>query len=283
MFTTRLGLAQVDCDLGNVEANLVRAREFVAEAKERGVDLVVFPELNLTGYSLGEATDEVALELQDERIASFIEEVKDISVVLGFYEDSSGIRTYNSSIYIEEGSVLRLHRKIYLPTYGVFEERKYFSPGQSMRAFKSSFGRMAMLICNDAWQPALSFLAVQDGAEVLLVPSNSAESNYPDVMDSREYWKDITRFYARMLESYVVFVNRVGTEGSLTFWGGSHVVDPKGRIVQEGPGHKECLLTADIDFKEVRQRRRRVPLVKEARLALLSKELNRLVDEGGDL
>jgi predicted amidohydrolase len=279
----RLGLAQVDCDLGNVEANLVRAREIVEEAKGRGVDLVVFPELNLTGYSLGEATDEIALELQDERVASFIEEVKDISVVLGFYEDGNGIRTYNSSIYIEEGSVLRLHRKMYLPTYGVFEERKYFSPGQSMRAFNSRFGRMAMLICNDAWQPVLSFLAVQDGAEVLLVPSNSAESNYPDVIDSREYWKDITRFYARMLESYVVFVNRVGTEGSLTFWGGSHVVDPKGQLVQEGPAHKECLLTVDVDVKEVRRRRRQVPLVKEARLALLSKELNRLVEEGGDL
>jgi len=103
------------------------------------------------------------------------------------------------------------------------------------------------------------------------------------LLDTKEYWRDITRFYARMLESYVIFANRVGEQGSLVFSGYSHVVDPWGRVVAEGPGHEEALITVDIDLDNVRRRRREVPLVKEARLALLCKELNRLAEEGGDL
>jgi predicted amidohydrolase len=102
-------------------------------------------------------------------------------------------------------------------------------------------------------------------------------------LDTKEYWRDITRFYARMLESYVIFVNRVGKQDTLVFWGYSHVVDPWGRVVAEGPGHEEALITVDLDLDHVRRRRREVPLVKEARLALLRKELKRLAEEGGDL
>jgi predicted amidohydrolase len=77
---------------------------------------------------------------------------------------------------------------------------------------------MAMLICNDAWQPFLPFIAVQDGAQVLIIPANSGLYPYPELLDTKEYWRDITRFYARMLESYVIFVNRVGEEEGLVFW-----------------------------------------------------------------
>ena len=139
------------------------------------------------------------------------------------------------------------------------------------------------MICNDAWQPCLPFIAVQDGAQVLIIPANSGAYPYLELLDTREYWRDITRFYARMLESYVIFVNRVGEEEGLVFLGYSHVVDPWGRVVVEGPANEEAVITADIDLDNVRRRRREVPLVKEARLALLSKELNRLAEEGGDL
>jgi predicted amidohydrolase len=140
-----------------------------------------------------------------------------------------------------------------------------------------------MLICNDAWQPFLPSIAVQDGAQVLIIPADSGSYPYPELLDTKDYWRGITRFYARMLESYVIFVNRVGKQEDLVFWGYSHVVDPWGRVVAEGPLHEEALITVDIDLADVRRRRREVPLVKEARLALLSKELNRLAEEGGDL
>lgn len=129
-----------------------------------------------------------------------------------------------------------------------------------MRAFGTKFGRMSILICNDAWQPMLGFLAVQDGAQVLLVPTSSADSSLRGEMDTTEYWHDITRFHAWMLECYVVFVNRVGTEGDLVFWGSPYAMDPLGNVVVEA---SLCS---------------RRPV-----LGQLNQELGRLVEVGGDL
>lgn len=281
--TLRVALAQIDCLLGDIDGNLRRAKEVVAEARERGADLIVFPELTLAGYALGELGDEVAIEARSEPIVSLAEAAGEAAVVVGFCEEGRDLHTYNSAAYLEGGSLLHLHRKLYLPNYRIYEERKLYNPGQSMRAFDTRFGRMAMLICNDAWQPFLPFIAVQDGALILIIPANSGLYPHPELLDTKEYWRDITRFYARMLESYVVFINRVGEEKNLVFSGHSHVVDPWGRVVAEGPDHEEALIIVDIDLGNVRRRRREVPLVKEARLALLSKELNRLAEEGGDL
>jgi predicted amidohydrolase len=276
-------LAQIDCLLGDVEANLRRAIEVVAEAKDEGADLVVFPELSLAGYALKEFSTDVAIDARSEPILSLAEEAGEMGVVVGFCEEGRGFHVYNSAAYLEGGSLLHLHRKLYLPNYRIYEERKHYNPGQSLRAFDTRLGRMAILICNDAWQPFVPFIAVQDGAQVLIIPANSGLYPYPELLDTKEYWRDITRFYARMLESYVIFVNRIGEEENLVFLGYSHVVDPWGRVVAEGPGREEALITVDIDLGNVRRRRREVPLVKEARLALLSKELNRLAEEGGDL
>jgi predicted amidohydrolase len=142
---------------------------------------------------------------------------------------------------------------------------------------------MAVLVCNDAWQPQLAFLATQDGARVLLVPAASAQSRFPEHYDSHEYWHDITHFYGRMFQVFVVFVNRVGQEGALRFWGGSHVIDPWGNVVAEASQGAQQSLTVDVDLAEVRRRRRQVPLVKEARLGLIQREIGRLLEEGGDL
>ncbi len=279
----RVALAQIDCVLGDTDENLRKAKEVVAEARERGADLTVFPELSLSGYALGELGADVAIEAQGEPITSLAEAAGEMSVVVGFCEEGRGFQTYNSAAYLEGGVLRHVHRKLYLPNYRIYEERKHYNPGQSMRAFDTSLGRMAILICNDAWQPFLPFIAVQDGAQVLIIPADSGSYPYPELLDTKDYWRGITRFYARMLESYVVFVNRVGKQDELVFWGYSHVVDPWGTVVAEGPLHEEALITADIDLGDVRRRRREVPLVKEARLALLARELNRLAEEGGDL
>ncbi len=279
----RVALAQVAPVLGDVDANFELARQAIRDAREEGADLVVFPELAMTGYSLGQVSDEVSIEASDPPLTELSEEAGDVSVVMGFHEDGAGVRTYNSAAYLEDGKLVHLHRKLYLPTYGIFEERKHFSPGQNMRAFGTRHGRMAMLICNDAWQPTLGFLAVQDFARVLLIPTNSADSRFPGDLDTTEYWRDITEFFGRMYECYVVFVNRVGSEGDLNFWGNSHVVDPWGTTIAEAPLRKETVLTADLDLASVLRRRRKVPLLKEARLSLLNRELHRLAEEGGDL
>lgn len=280
----RVTLAQVDSVLGDVDKNLDRAGEVVEQAADDGSQLVVFPELNLTGYSIGQVDADLSMHPDDERLRRLAVRAGPAGVVTGFVEHGHGVHTYNTAGYYQGDRLVHLHRKLYLPNYMSFEERKHFTPGPALRAFPGVDGtRMAVLICNDAWQPQLAFLAAQDGARVLLVSAASAQSSFPDRYHSRTYWRDITRFYARMFQLFVVFVNRVGAEDPLRFWGGSHVVDPWGEIVEEAPEDSEYVLTVDIDLTDVRRRRRAIPLVKEARLGLISREVERLLDEGGDL
>jgi predicted amidohydrolase len=250
----------------------------LATPTARSADIVVFPELTLTGYSLGHVGEDVSRAVADAEIAGLAADTHDTAFVVGFAE-AGRVHTYNSAVYVEGRRVLHLHRKLYLPNYDIWEERKHFTPGSALRAFDTGFGRMAILLCSDAWQPALAALAVQDGARVLIVPANSTVRR----RDIEEQWRDITRFYARTLQCYVVFVNRVGVEPGLRFWGGSHVYGPEGELVTEAPRDEPALLSADIDLAAVRRVRREMPLLKEARLGLLSREIERLAAEGGDL
>lgn len=277
----RVAIVQCDCVLGELDENLRRARDSVAEAAAAGADVIVLPELHLTGYSVGTVTTDLGIESSDARLGAVAAAAGDAAVVLGFLESPNGLQTYNASAYFEGGALVHLHRKLYLPTYGVFEERKHFNPGSAMRAFPTRAGRMAMMICNDAWQPVLAFLAIQDGAQILIVPS--ASSTQAPMLHTKGYWNEITRFYGRIFQTYVVFANRVGREDSLEFWGGSHVVDPWGEYVVVAPEGEETIVYADLNLAEVRRRRRELPLVREARLGLVRREIERLIAEGGDL
>jgi len=280
----RIVLAQVDSVLGEVDENLERARDIVHAQAADGADLVVFPELFLTGYSIGDVRRDVSIEIDDGRLASLAAEAGDSTAVLiGFVERGLRTERYNSAAYLQGGAVVHTHRKVHLANYDIWEEGKHFTPGSSLGAFDSSVGRMATLICYDLWHPALVFVAVQHGARILLVPSNSVERRFSDEANNQDQWKAMTRFYASVFECYVVFINRVGVEGELTFWGGSHVMDPRGSLVVEGPRHEEALVVADIDPEEVRRRRQETPLVQEAHLGLLIEELNRIVVQGGHL
>ena len=261
----RIALAQVDSRYGDLDANVERVREALAEARAGGADLVVFPELQLSGYGLGAGHD--ASSSAGDAAAV----VDGVATVVGFTE-SDGEQRYNSAVYAEAGSPLHVQRKIHLVDYPPWDEDENFAPGETLSAFDTAHGRAAMLICNDAWQPLLPVLAVQGGAELLLFPSASATA-MPNV---DEYWRGLTTFYARMLQCYVVFVNRVGTEGAFTFWGGSHVVDPLGEVVAEAPRFEESVLLVDVDLDRVAARRRELPLVGALRPELLRAELERL-------
>lgn len=282
----RISIAQLAPSLGDVDANLERARGVIAAAAAEGADLVVFPELFLSGYSVGEVDADLSMRADDPRLLQMAGAAgDDVGVVMGFVEAAAlGPHTYNSTAYYHGGQLAHVHRKVHLPAYRPFEERNHFTPGPTLRAFQGPTGtRLAVLLCSDAWQPQLTFLAVQDGAQVLLVPAASSQSTFPERYDSDEYWHDITRFYGRMYQVFVVFANRVGEEGNFRFWGGSHVVDPWGNLVTEAVRHDEQVLTVTLDLADVRRRRREVPLVKDARLGLVEREVHRLLDEGGDL
>jgi predicted amidohydrolase len=276
----RIALAQVDVALGDVERNLRTAAEVVSAATAQSADVVVFPELMLHGYPLVRYDAGLAMPADDERLRGLSTDGAP-AVIVGFHEDA-GPHTYNSAAYVDAGAVVHVHRKLYLPTYDIWEEHKHFSPGQTLRAFDTRFGRMGVLTCNDAWQACPPFLLAQDGAEVLFIPTNSVDSRAPEVIDTPAYWRDVLRAVARMNELWLVFVNRVGSQDGLDFWGGSCVVDPTGALVAEAPRKEEALLVVDIDVAATRRRRRQLPLLKDARLGLLVRELERLIAEGGN-
>jgi predicted amidohydrolase len=281
----RITLAQLDPVLGDIDANVDKATEAIDRAKGDGSDLIVFPELFLSGYSVGAVEQDVSITVDDPRVVELARRAAPMGLHIGLAEDAKrSPHTYNSAVYYEGDRLVHVHRKLHLPTYSIFEERKHFAPGQSLRAFSvGADTTMATLICSDAWQPPLAFIATQDGARALIVPAAGSQSRFPEHYDAAEYWHDITLFYGRIYQLYVIFVNRVGTEGELKFFGDSHVVDPWGHQVAEAATFAEELLTVDIDLREVRNRRRRMPLIKDARLGLIQREISRLVDEGGDL
>lgn len=279
----RIALAQLDSALGDIDENARRAREMIAQARAQAAELIVFPELSLSGYSLGSLDEDIASRPDDPAIAALAADAAEMAIVIGFVEQGA-VHTYNSAIYLEAGRTVHVQRKTFLPTYGLFDERKHFSPGQSLSAFDTGLGRFALVICNDAWQPALPFIAVHDGAQLLLVPACSSLPTAPEAQAQvQRDWRDLLHFHGRFLQTHVAFVNRVGREGGVSFWGGSRIVDPWGNVIAEAPLHEPALTVVDIDLTAARRARREMPLVKEARLGLLSRELDRLTRDGGDL
>ncbi|HZE06948.1 MAG TPA: nitrilase-related carbon-nitrogen hydrolase, partial [Solirubrobacteraceae bacterium] len=240
---------------------------------------IVFPELATHGYWLGQATGAAGLAASDPRLAELA--AGETDVLVGLHEHAS-VRSYNAAAYLSGGRVVHVHRKLYLPTYLSWEERKHSSPGQTLRAFDTVHGRAAVLICNDAWQPVLPWLAAQDGAELILVPANSAATSNPDLLDTAAYWEQILVTIARMQQCWLVFVNRAGEEAGARFWGGSRVLDPTGAVVARAPLWEESLTFVDIDLAAARRRRRELPFLAEARLAVIEREVRRLLEEGGD-
>jgi predicted amidohydrolase len=277
--TMRVALAQVDCALGDVAENARRAQEVIARARDEGADLVVFPELNLTGYALSGVAEDVELALDDPLVGTLAAATNGIAAVVGFVE-SGRVHAYDSALFLDGGAIVHVQRKTHLPTYGRWEEHKYFSPGTALRAFDTRLGRAAMLICNDAWQAPLAYVAVHDGARLLIITAASSleHEDGTDPAELERDWGDLLRFHARFLQAWVVFVNRVGKESGVTFWGGSRIVDPWGRIVAQAPRAEEALVHADLDVTAVRRRRRELPLLKEPRLELIRREIDRLID-----
>lgn len=261
----RVALAQMDCRLGEVATNVARAAELSAQVRADGAHMVVFPELAVTGYCKREVGPDLPMAADDERLARL---AGDGSAVIGFVERPC----YNAAAWWDGGRLRHVQRKVYLPTYGPWQEGHVFTAGDELRVVDG----IAILICNDAWHPALVELAVRRGAEVLVVIANSARN---DLVDNPSTWRDITRFYARLLQVWTVFVNRVGTDPGtgFSFWGGSHVVDFDGRVVVEGPEDVESVVTADLDLEALRRRRRELPLLDDPRPDLLAEGFDDLV------
>ncbi len=168
----KVGLAQLAPVLGGVEENLRLHEEMIRRADSEQVDLLVFPELSLTGYSLGERTPDAARMATDEDLLALAASAGKTDVVLGFAEESQDHVFYNSAAYLSQGQIRLIHRKTYLPTYGMFQEGRYFGRGSRIRGVDTRFGRVGVVICEEAWHPSVPYLLAQEGVKLLLVMAN---------------------------------------------------------------------------------------------------------------
>jgi NAD+ synthase (glutamine-hydrolysing) len=279
-----LALAQINTVLGVVQSNLETHLSTVDEALSSGADLLVFPELSLTGYVLQDLTPTVAItpSPDDPIFKPLLEASRGIDMVVGFVEEDKRHRFYIASAYLSKGEVLHVHHKVYLPTYGLFDEGRFFAWGDAIRAFDTRFGRLGMLICEDFWHASPPYLLWLDGADLFLFTSASPGRglNSEPQLDSARWVDHINRAYASLFTSFVVHANRVGYEDGLNFWGGSTIHDPNGELLVKGPYHQEALTLAQIDLNQLHRTRARLPLLRDERTALVMRELGRILGEG---
>lgn len=273
-------MAQFAPKLGDVAANLESHKRIIAEAVSGGADLVVFPELSLTGYFLRDLVSEVAIPADHPVIRELADAARATNVVFGFVEESSRNLIYNSAMWLEKGTIAGLHRKAYLPTYGMFDESRYFAAGNKMRCFETALGRVGILVCEDAWHLANTVILGADGADLVIMLANSpARGVSTDELGSQAVWHHIARNNSLFLNAPVVFANRVGYEDGVCFFGSSQILAPGGTTLAQAPLLEEHLLWATIDPAATRQARIRTPLARDERLHLTLDELERIARE----
>ena len=266
--STRLtvGLAQIDCRLGEVEANVDRHLAWIERARERGVDLLVFPELSLTGYRLLHLTSRVALAPGSPVLERLAEAARPMSVVLGFVEESDRGVLHNSAVLLSGGAARHIHRKLYLPTYGLFQEERFFRPGRRLDLARLPWGPAGILLCEDLWHPELARRLAVAGARLLIVPSaGPGRVGAGDAPASHESWEMLTRSTALLDTCWVLYCNRVGWEEGSFYTGGSHIVRPGGELEGRAPFLDEDLLVAEIDLRDADRLRWRLPLLEDER------------------
>ncbi len=282
-----LALSQINTRLGDVQANLEKHLQIASEARAQGADLLVFPELSLTGYVLQDLVPEVAHSPtpDDPLFRPLLQASQEIDMVVGFVDEDRRHRFFIAAAYLSQGKVVHVHRKVYMPTYGLFDEGRFFAWGNTVRSFETRFGRLGILICEDFWHASPPYLLWLDGADMLLLTSASPGRGLRKEaqLESARWVEHINQAYASLFTSFVAHSNRVGYEDGLNFWGGSTLFDPNGELVIRAPYHQEALTLAEIDLKQLHRTRARLPLLRDERTTLVLRELTRISGEGNQL
>ncbi len=279
----KVGLAQIYPKLGDVAYNLAAHLDYACEARQQRVDLLVFPELSLTGYQVQDLAAEVAIEAtaEDQVFGELLAASAEIDIVVGFVHRDRRNRFFIANAYLSGGETLHLHHKLYLPTYAMFDESRYFAQGNSVRAFDTRFGRLGMLICEDFWHVSPAYLLWLDGADMLILNSSSPTRglNASKRALSTRWVEMVNQAYGSMFTAYILHCNRVGYEDGKNFWGGSSVVDPDGEFMTRGLYFDEALITQEIDLNQLHRTRARLPLLRDERPSLVRRELGRILSE----
>jgi len=282
----RAAIAQISPALGDLRRNVELHREWIARARGEKADLVLFPELSLTGYELRDLVPEVALDpRRAPELRGLLDDSRGIAIGLGLVEGTDDPFYFNAAAWLEGGEVRHLHRKCYLPTYGMFDEGRYFAAGRSFRAFDAAAGRLGMLVCEDFWHVPSAYLLALDGARALCVlaasPVKCARPGEYEGAGSghspQGIWLDLARTTSRLYTQYTLFANRCGSEDRVQYGGGSFVMGPAGEVLAKADPVEEGLIVAEICERETRRARTRWPLLRDERPELVLRELERLL------
>ncbi|MFQ5409884.1 MAG: nitrilase-related carbon-nitrogen hydrolase, partial [Anaerolineales bacterium] len=215
----------------------------------------------------------------DAVFGPLLEASRQLDLMVGFVHEDNRHRFYIASAYLSQGRVLHVHDKVYLPTYGMFDEGRFFAWGDEVRAFDTPFGRVGMLICEDFWHASPPYLLWLDGADILLFQSASPGRGLDggERLDSSRWVEHVNQAYASLFTNFVIHTNRTGFEDGLNFWGGSTVFDPNGTLIVRGPEFDEALTVATIDLGQFHRTRARLPLLRDERTSLMMRELTRIM------
>lgn len=283
----RVALAQVAPRLGDLDANREIVADRVRRASTEGATLTVFPELALTGYLLQDLVPEVALRADDPRLLGIADESPGMLVAAGFVEETEGHRYCNSVALVRDGELVGLHRKVYLPTYGLFDEGRFTRTGDRIRTHDAGppIGRIGLSVCEDFWHASLPMLQALDGA-ALLVNVAAGPSRAPGSsagLAAIAGWHKMQDTYALLGTVPLAFANRVGNEEGLTFWGGSRLLAADGSVAVEAPLWEEALVVGTLHADDLRMQRYGMPLLADERLELTRRELDRIIAERAGL
>jgi predicted amidohydrolase len=284
---SKVALAQVTSVLGGVEQNAIRHVELAIKARSEGADAIVFPELSLTGYTLRDINYEVALDPKsDPRLEELRKASKGITIICGGVERGANGGVYNSAFLFEGGELGFSHHKVYPPTYGIFEEERYFLQGTSVKTFDSQkLGRIGLLVCEDLWHPSLPYLLAHQGAQCIIAIAASptrlatGEHAVSDTPSNYHINRDHHSAYARLHSLYIAFVNRVGVEDGVNFWGGSELVGPDGNVLAHARFFDEDILVAQLDPEKVKHARQQSRHMLDENLLLTHKILGDMLQE----
>jgi NAD+ synthase (glutamine-hydrolysing) len=283
MTNLTLGLAQIKTKLGDVAANLDKHLATIDQAAAQGVELLIFPELSLTGYVLQDLVPDVAHRpsTDDPVFARLLAagQARGMDLMVGFVDEDERHRFYISAAYLSAGQVVHVHHKVYLPTYGMFDEGRFFAWGDAIRAFDTRWGRVGMLICEDFWHASPPYLLWLDGADILLMQSASPGRGLDagEQMGSSRWVEHVNQAYASLFTNFVVHTNKAGFEDGLNFWGGATVFDPNGDLLAHGPYFEEALTVTRLDLNQLHRTRARLPVLRDERTALVMRELTRIM------
>jgi len=288
----RIALAQLDCRLGNLPANLATHREMLAAIRDRGgADLALFPELSLTGYRL--RSDIYRAMLDDAQLRAACARLQAdglippaLACAVGYVELSPRMAVHNSTAVLRSDCAAPIfrHRKVYLPNYGMFEEQRYMRPGDRFRAVDLATAdgetwRVGILCCEDAWHDSAWLIMQAHGVDLVLVPSASPGRGVEsERLGSQRSWHGLLATQAEFTGCWVAYANRVGFEDDIHFWGGSAVFSPTGETVAEGRLLDPDLVLAEIDKPAITRARLMTPLAADEQWDLTLRELRRAIE-----